>query len=122
MAKYVAILKQRAEGCDYTIGCGISTYVFDANDWNDAFQKVREAYDWTEYESDDYTVEDVEDRFNGELALESCIIYEIASSMDTLYEIYVDNLIRYKQGIMEDEETRERRKQYEVLKKEFGET
>jgi phosphoenolpyruvate carboxylase len=40
--KYIAILRQDGEGCDYTIGCGINTIEFEANDALEAGLKLKE--------------------------------------------------------------------------------
>jgi len=39
--KFVAILKQEAEGCDYTIGCGVKTIKFDAETSAEATQFLK---------------------------------------------------------------------------------
>ena len=121
MPEFVCIMKQKGEGCDYTIGCGTVAYSFEAPDWNAAFQKVKEANGWDEYETDDYSASEVNDRFiHGEYALKSFVLYQVESKLENLLEIYVDNLIRNKISKEEDEDTKARRAQYEELQKEFG--
>ena len=39
--KFVVLLKQHGEGCDYMIGCGYKYVFFDAKDMEDALYKVR---------------------------------------------------------------------------------
>ena len=39
--KFVVLLKQAGEGCDYTIGCGYRYEFFEAKDMDDALWKVR---------------------------------------------------------------------------------
>jgi hypothetical protein len=39
--KFVLLLKQEGEGCDYTIGCGYKYVFFDAKDMDDALWQVR---------------------------------------------------------------------------------
>jgi len=39
--RYVIILKQRGEGCDYTIGCGINFKIIEARDFAEAQVKAR---------------------------------------------------------------------------------
>ena len=103
MAEFVCVMKQKAEGCDYTIGCGTVAYSFDAADWNDAFQKAKVYNGWDEYEDDDYSASEVDDRFiSGEYALESFVLYQVDSKIENLLEIYVDNLIRDKVAKEED--------------------
>lgn len=38
--KYYAYLKQKGEGCDYTIGCAQTIRTFEANDDDDAKLKL----------------------------------------------------------------------------------
>lgn len=40
--KYYAWLKQRGEGCDYTIGCGSTLVTIDANGDDEAREKLKE--------------------------------------------------------------------------------
>lgn len=39
--KYIAILRQEGQGCDYTIGCGINTIQFEAENTIDAGLKLK---------------------------------------------------------------------------------
>ena len=57
--KFLAYIKQKGEGCDYTIGCGQTMWVFEADSWEAAIEKVRlsvvddeEGY-WTESKQPD---------------------------------------------------------------------
>ena len=43
MPKYMAIYKQKGEGCDYTIGCGTRAEEFDAVDLTAAIVHARSA-------------------------------------------------------------------------------
>jgi len=91
MTEFVCILKQKGEGCDYTIGCGTVAYSFEAADYDAAFEKVKLDFGWDDIEDEDYTAADVEDRFiTGENALESFVIYKVKNKMETLLEMYVD--------------------------------
>lgn len=40
MKKYIAILTQKDSGCDYTIGCGITTVNFEAENIKSAASKL----------------------------------------------------------------------------------
>ena len=42
--KFIIIIKQRGEGCDYTIGCGMTTKIIDAVDDVEAEEKVKEMF------------------------------------------------------------------------------
>lgn len=39
--KFIAILRQEGEGCDYTIGCGINTIQFEAENALEAGKKLK---------------------------------------------------------------------------------
>ena len=39
--RFVILLRQHGEGCDYTIGCGYRFEFFDAKDMDDALYKAR---------------------------------------------------------------------------------
>lgn len=59
---YKAYIKQNAEGCDYTIGCGETVITIDATDIDDATEQLCDI---------------IEENYTGERELESCEIYEI---------------------------------------------
>lgn len=50
--KFVAIMEQEGEGCDYTIGCGISTMEFSAESAEAALEQVKK---WAH----DYSIEEL---------------------------------------------------------------
>lgn len=39
--KFIAILRQEGEGCDYTIGCGVNTIQFEAENALEAGKKLK---------------------------------------------------------------------------------
>jgi len=120
MAEFIYIMKQAGEGCDYTIGCGTVAFSIEAPDYEAAFQKIKEDWGWDEYESGDYTSEEITNYLlNGERSLESFVIYEVKDKKESMYDTYVSDLIDRQSGLKEANETAERRKQYESLKKEF---
>lgn len=120
MPHFVYIMKQRGEGCDYTIGCGTVADVIEADDYNDAFAQIARGRGWDEYADEAYTADDIEDIYRGEYSLERLTIFEVSSSVDGLYDDYFQALIRARKGLDEDKAKEERRRQYEELQKEFG--
>jgi len=75
MAKFVAVLEQAGEGCDYMIGCGTKVHVFEADDMAAAFELLKHKAGWSDYEmpgeSPSYLI-------SGEGELASAVIYEVA--------------------------------------------
>jgi hypothetical protein len=39
--KYIAILRQEGEGCDHSIGCGVNTIQFEAENYIEAGKKLK---------------------------------------------------------------------------------
>lgn len=66
MGKYVAYLKQKGEGCDYTIGCARTMLTINANNIDNAKEKM---------------IEILKENYCGETELSSCIIYEISNEL-----------------------------------------
>lgn len=66
MGKFVAYLKQKGEGCDYTIGCARTLITIDADNMDDAKDKM---------------IEKIKEEFQGETELSSCIIYEVSNEI-----------------------------------------
>lgn len=95
---YVIYVKERGEGCDYTVGCGETIITMGDELPSDA--EVSEALE--NHGSD-------RDRF------ETVAILKIVKDYteDEIYDLYEDES-------EEDAATTARRQQYETLKKEFG--
>lgn len=51
--KYVVIMKQKGDGCDYTIGCGINFEIFEAENAGDAMMKAKELWLGDDYEPEE---------------------------------------------------------------------
>jgi len=120
MPKFIAIRVQNGEGCDYTIGCGINYEEVEADNFEDAWEKLKaEAY-LDDYESDcECCMDTVNNLRNGESSLESYVIYQVAAERDDMYDNWLDNLEKRARALDEDADTKARREQYESLKKEF---
>lgn len=71
--KYFAYLKQKGEGCDYTIGCAQTLITFDANDDDDAKQKLSER---------------IQEEYTGEFELSSVLLLKnkIEFNLKSVYD------------------------------------
>ena len=76
MKKYLAVLKQWGEGCDYTIGCGNTTSIVSGENFKDAFNNLAKDWGWIADDPKDYYFSTYDD--DGEMELESVALYEIA--------------------------------------------
>lgn len=72
MKQFLIIIYQAGEGCDYTIGCGLSVSTYEAASAEEAFNKWADDHDMDDSGMAEYYI-------NGEGALESVQIYEIGS-------------------------------------------
>ncbi len=71
--RYYAYLKQKGEGCDYTIGCGNTLVTVDADNDEDARTKLGEL---------------IEEEYTGERELESVQLFKdkISFNLDKVYD------------------------------------
>jgi L-fucose isomerase-like protein len=106
MKSYIAVLKEWGEGCDYTIGCGVETIRFGAENMEEAIDYIRN-YEVIEYYGSD--------------RIESCDIIEIADEVDFAAIYNKEESAREEEELKEQEalERESQRKQYESLKEEF---
>jgi len=105
MGKFVAYLKQKGEGCDYTIGCARTLITIDADNMDDAKDKM---------------IEKIKEEFQGETELSSCIIYEVSNEIKLpLNSIYKEIEDEKKLKKQKNEEEKEK-KELERLIKKYG--
>ena len=102
---FIAVLKQRGEGCDYTIECGVKVVQLKSQTWEAAIEEAHWEIAW-EYR-DEYH------------ALESLEVFEVAqryeAPIDEWYAGFDD-----AEAAQEAEDAKEQRRlQYERLKREF---
>jgi hypothetical protein len=74
--KFLLVLAQKGEGCDYAIECGVAVRQIDALNMDDAFAKLRAAA----VEGDDSLVY-LDLLVNDERELESAVLYRIADEV-----------------------------------------
>lgn len=100
---YYAYLKQKGDGCDYTIGCGNTLIDFEADSDNEAKEKLKQI---------------ISQQYTGDSELEKAIIFrdKIDFNVDKVY----DNLKK----LAENERNRmmylKDKEEYDRLKKKFG--
>ncbi len=78
--KYIAVLHQDGEGCDYTIGCGTRVEYTEAESMKEAFENFSKDLYWADI------IEDHEgydgNPLAGEMQLESMTIYQVGVTDD----------------------------------------
>lgn len=105
MKKFVVFIKQKGEGCDYTIGCARNLLTIKANDIEEAEGKLSDI---------------IKEEYRGETELSSCVIYEVANeSKVDLKQIYSD-IKKEKELSKQKRQEEKERQEYERLVKKFG--
>lgn len=104
--QYKAYIKQRAEGCDYTIGCAQTVLDIEADSMDEAKQVLSERI------KENYS--------HRENVLETAELYEVCQTFSVdLTSLYRDmELERQKESLREKEEAD--RREFERLKNKFG--
>lgn len=107
MAKFLAILDQAEEGCDYTIGCGTAVHLIEADSYDEAFEILKNDR-WPDYESGECDINYIA---NGEGSLESVVLYQIKSDDDGAhYDAWLKETIaaqeqsRFETQVIDDED------------------
>lgn len=100
MTEYRAYLKQKGEGCDYTIGCGKIMIILKASNMQEAKEQLKYI---------------IEESYIGEYELASCIVFEITNLEQIDLKSIYDNLKQKDLKAIEDLE----RAEYERLKNKY---
>jgi hypothetical protein len=101
---FVAILTQAAEGCDYTIGCGVKVVPMTATTWEAAMDEAR----WTLARAN-----------QGDSELGSLEILEVVQRVEAPVEEWYEGFRAAKQRDADEDGRDGRRALYESLKAEF---
>jgi hypothetical protein len=107
---FIAYVKQKAEGCDYTIGCGIALWFLSAKTKDEAIDELK-----SKVIGDD----DIEGGYIGENELERITLFEVVESTEIPLSLW------YKEGqeiaIAHEKvlKYQQRKKLYEELRSEF---
>lgn len=100
MSKWVAIMSQKGEGCDYTIGCGVKTAIFEAESLPAAKQTLISKMGMDEYFSGECDATYYTSR------LDFWSLFEVTSELDMLqclkkaakdYTTIRENIVKLKQ-------------------------
>jgi hypothetical protein len=111
MAKFVAIIKDGSEGCDYTIGCGIKVIDIDAKDKSSAFEKLLKDDHFAEVASGDADPDGLEDL--------SVRLIEVAEDDKKIFARWINSMTSKAANIQEKKDEAAERARYEKLKKRF---
>jgi hypothetical protein len=103
--KYIAILRQEG-GCDYTIGCGINTVLFEAENVVQAAEKLQQIVKET-YNSDQFI-------------LKSANFYQISGSYEVDLKVWYQQFSQEKESIVERELREAELAELERLKKKYN--
>ena len=116
MSKWICVMRQDGDGCDYSIGCGVKVVEVEANGKTAAIQAaINKCY------MKDYVTGENDPGYylpRGEGALKSWTLFEITEATDLMY-LLDDANASYKKKEAEAEKA-EKLAQFEKLRKELG--
>ena len=135
MKKFIYIRRQ-TNGCDYTIGCGISATVIMAESKDEAIKKIINVDDtWKEDFKQNFEDGCLEDFFydyvagsglidlhnDNDFKISSAFLYEISDETNMIPVLYssLKKLTDFKDNLLKQAEEKSERAQYEKLKKKF---
>lgn len=114
MSQWICIMRQRGEGCDYTIGCGVKVYAFEAKNEEQA-RKIA----MTELGNEHFNGEsDPSYYIDGEGALSEWSLYQVTTGFNMM-PLLEEALTRYR-SVEEKEVEAKELAELERLKKKFG--
>lgn len=102
---YKAYLKQRGEGCDYTIGCAQTIIEIEAQSIDEAKQKLYQK---------------IKENYSGEQKLELCELYEINTVVVCDLKEWYKRINNAEYVIQQKRKDDLERKEFERLKAKFG--
>jgi len=135
MKKFIYIRRQN-NGCDYTIGCGISAKVIMAESKDEAIKKIINVDDtWKEDLIQNFEDGCLEDFFydyvagsglidlhdDNDFKIASAVLYEVSDEINMIPVLSssLKELTDFKDNLLEEAKEKEERAQYEKLKKKF---
>jgi hypothetical protein len=104
--KYIAILRQDGEGCDYTIGCGVNTIQFEAENALEAGKKLKLIV----FENYNYD----------ERKLKSLYYYQIDGTYEADIKKWYDEFIHEEVVRIQDQDTQRELAELERLLKKYN--
>lgn len=125
--RYFLLRRQKGEGCDYTIGCGLSFEEIEADSRKEAIEQVIDLPDDWENITDEDELHDMlgdtglSNVEPGEFEMEEVVLFEVKEAID-LIPILKKKLFEvenHKSHLRDKEREAAERAQYEKLKKKF---
>lgn len=131
--RYFVVMRQN-NGCDYTIGCGISIEELSAKNMDEAIEEVMDIPNWKE-DFENVDDGDFEDTFHdyvadsglgmiqdsNEMRINECTILEVSTEKDIMPIMIkkLKELYAYKNARLQKSADNAERIEYERLKKKF---
>lgn len=115
MAKWICVMRQKGDGCDYSIGCGVKVAEVEANDFASAKAAALKATYLDEYTGGK---NDPSYYINGEGALKSLRLFEVSEEMDLMPFLHEAHKTYIMLGA--EAEKSEKLAQFEKLREELG--
>lgn len=112
MAKFIAVINDGTEGCDYTIGCGTKVIDIEAKDKDAAFAKLLEDSHFSEIASGDSEPDSIEDY--------SVRLIEIAEDDKKIFSKWRSSMTSKAARIKKENDEKADLEQFEKLKKKLG--
>ena len=124
MSLYMALLVQRAEGCDYAIDCGKKLIQLQAKSRENALTELKtlivgrpELYD-PEY-SDFYSDELEGEYWHSEYRLKQCVLFEVKNAEDISINTWYEEAERIIQNKLDEDKEQRDREEYERLRQKY---
>ncbi len=115
MPKFIVVMEQAGEGCDYTIGCGTAVHIVSGKNVAEAFERFKKVSYLESYDNGECDPSYVVD---GEGALSSVTMYEITTDDGgRTYKNWIDEAVDKFAATQEVEGTRRDEAEYARLKK-----
>lgn len=113
---FIAYVEQKSEGCDYSIACGIDMFELKAQTTEDAlkelYNKVIGKYD---DEEDGYV-----DGYWDKTKLKRAVLLNVSEKIEAPINDWYEDVVWFDEQKKEELSKASRRKEYERMKKEFG--
>jgi len=111
---FLAHIRQESKGCDYTIGCGEKTWMFEAGSWDDAVARLK-------CETVGIAFDDNHPGFWDEKRLKQVFLVQIMLAQEMPIRQWYDEVMAEYSKIEHQEKEAEERLLYERLKHKFEE-
>jgi len=118
--KFVCIMEQSGQGCDYTIGCGMTYFILEATTADEATTELIKRLSYEDYESGD--VDPAYHCEGGEQEISAWRLFEVNQEYDLLPILHQwkKDFDAKENAIEKAEQEAKDRAKYEELKRKFG--